>query len=326
MPADLHEDFVPRRGLRNAHLQTLAGSLLRRPSLLPPAEERLFAVEPDVQILAHCHWQPERQKTLTVVIVHGLEGSSESPYVLGNANKAWAAGMNVVRMNMRNCGGSERLAASLYHSGLSSDVGGVARALIADERLPAIALVGYSMGGNLVLKMTGEWGPDAPRELRGTAAVCPGMDLSVSADLLHRGFNRVYEMHFLLSLKQRMRQKARLFPGRYDLGRLRGLHSIRDFDDRITAFYCGFAGAEDYYQRASAARVVDRIAVPTLVIHAQDDPFIAITPETRAKLLANPHIRYLEPEHGGHCAFLADPNGYDGRWAERQILKFLQTL
>ncbi len=100
--------------------------------------------------------------------------------------------------------------------------------------------------------------------------------------------------------------------------------SIREFDDVITARYCGFAGADDYYHRAAAARVVERIARPTLVLHAADDPFIRLLPETRQKMLANPHITLLETAHGGHCAFLAQPNGYDGRWAERQIIHFFR--
>src|SRR5258707_1208856 len=181
------EPFVPRRFLRNRHAQTLAGNFLPRKNNLPEPEERLFHVEEDIQVLCHCHWQAAPERCPTVIIVHGLESSSLSQYVVGAGNKGWAAGMNVVRMNMR---------------------------------------------------------------------------------------------------------------------------------------YCGFTGAQDYYTRSAAARVVDKIAVPALVIHAQDDPFIRLLPETRAKILANPHITLLEPEHGGHCAFLTHPNGYDGRWAERQIIHF----
>ncbi|HLK31547.1 MAG TPA: alpha/beta fold hydrolase, partial [Terriglobales bacterium] len=150
--------FRPRKGLRGAHRQTLASQLLPRRISLPSPETRLFQVEPDVQVLCRCHWQKDRQRSLTVLIVHGLEGSSESQYVLGTAAKALAAGMNAVRMNVRNCGGTEGLGPTLYHSGLSADVGTVARALLADDNLPRLALVGFSMGGNLVLKLAGEWG------------------------------------------------------------------------------------------------------------------------------------------------------------------------
>ena len=321
-------DFRPRRFLRNPHLQTLVAALLPRRNRLPPAEERRIAVEPGVRVLCRCHWQPERAEALTVVLVHGLEGSDRSQYIIGTANKAFAAGMNVVRMNMRNCGGSERLGPTLYHSGLSGDVGAVVRTLIAEERLARMAVAGFSMGGQLVLKLAGEWGRDnsAPPELRAVAAVCPSMDIAPSVDALHQPANRLYEWNFVWSLKGSVRRKARLFPGRYDLRRLGGVRTLRDFDDRVTAFYCGFQGADDYYQRAAAANLVEHIRVPTLLVHALDDPFVRITPPVRAKLLANPHITMVETEHGGHCGFLAaaDRAGYDGRWAERTIVEFLR--
>ena len=304
------------------------GNFLPRRNLLPPPEERLFTVEPDVQVLCRCHWQPERAAAaMTVIIVHGLEGSSESQYVIGTGSKAWAAGMNVVRMNMRNCGDTEHLGPTLYNSSMSADVGAIAKTLVAEDGLQKLAFVGYSMGGNLVLKLLGEWATDAPCEVKAAVGVSPAMDLAPSADALHSRANRMYEWKFLRALRRRMLRKAALYPERYDLRylrRMREMRSLRDFDDLITARYSEFADAEDYYTRAAAARVVDSIAIPTLIIHALDDPFIRVLPETRAKLLANPHVTYLETVRGGHCAFLAAPNGYDGRWAERQAIAFVQ--
>src|SRR5205807_1385928 len=193
----LSEPFVPRRFLRNRHAQTLAGNFLPRKNRLPEGEERVFQVEEDVQVLCHCHWQPDRTKRLTVIILHGLEGSSLSQYVIGTGSKAWAAGMNVVRMNMRNCGGTETLAPTLYHSGLSSDIGSVLRTLLEQKHLQRVGAVGYSMGGNLVLKMAGDWGKDAPRELKAVVGVSPAADLAASADAMHDIDNRMYEWKFL---------------------------------------------------------------------------------------------------------------------------------
>jgi predicted alpha/beta-fold hydrolase len=302
---------------------TLAGNFLPRRSSLPQPEEQLFQVEEDIQVLCQCHWQPEPAGRGTVLIVHGLEGSSESQYVIGTGSKAWNAGMNVVRMNMRNCGGTDHLTPTLYHSGLSSDVGAVLRALVEQKRLARVALVGYSMGGNLVLKLAGDWGRDrtTPPQLKAVAAVSPAADLGPSADAMSEPANRIYEYKFLISLMRRVRRKTELFPERYKMP-ARWPRTIREFDDVVTAPYCGFAGADDYYYRAAAARVLEKIAVPTLMIHALDDPFIRMLPETRATILANPNITLLETEHGGHCAFLAQPNGYDGRWAERQMINF----
>jgi predicted alpha/beta-fold hydrolase len=320
------EPFHPRRPFAGGHAQTIAGNFLPRRNQLPPPEDRLFRVEPDVQVLCHCHWQADRAHAMTLVVVHGLEGSSDSQYVIGTGSKAWLAGMNVVRMNMRNCGGTERLGPTLYNSSMSADVGIIAQTLIAEDGLQKLALVGYSMGGNLILKLLGEWGKDAPLQVKAAVGVSPAMDLAPSADALHDRANRVYEWKFLRGLRRRMLRKAALYPGRYDVRYLRGMRSLRDFDDQITARYCGFRDAQDYYTRAAAARVVDRIAVPTLILHAEDDPFIRVLPETRAKLRHNPHIAYVETARGGHCAFLAEPNGYDGRWAERQAIAFIQRV
>jgi predicted alpha/beta-fold hydrolase len=322
----LGESFHPRRPFVSGHAQTLAGNFLPRRNLLPQPEERLFQVEPEVQVLCHCHWQRERATAMTLIIVHGLEGSSDSQYVIGTGSKAWAVGMNVIRMNMRNCGNTEHLGPTLYNSSMSGDVGAIAETLIAQDSLQKLAFVGYSMGGNLVLKLLGEWGKDAPAQVKAGVGVSPAMDLAPSADALHNRANRLYEWKFLLGLRRRMLRKAALYPDRFDVRYLRGMRSLRDFDDQITARYSEFLNADDYYARAAAARVVDRIAVPTLVLHALDDPFIRVLPDTREKLLRNPHIRYVETKHGGHCAFLAPARGYDGRWAERQAIAFLQRI
>jgi predicted alpha/beta-fold hydrolase len=313
---------VPRRGLRGGHLQTLASFFLPRRITLPSAEARLIEVEPGAQVLCHCHWQPEREGALTVIVVHGLEGSSESQYMLGIAAKGIAAGMNVVRMNQRNCGGTDALSSTLYHSGRSRDVAAVAQNLMDQDRISRFALAGFSMGGNLVLKLAGEWAREGPPQFRAVAAVCPSMNLAASADALHLPANRFYEYYFMWKLRAHFKVKARLSPA-FDTSRLRGLTSLRDFDDKITAYYCGFEGASDYYQRSAAANVVDRIAVPALILHAANDPFIRILPETRQEILSNPSITFVETEDGGHCSFLADPDVDDGRWAERQVVGFL---
>ncbi|HSA93045.1 MAG TPA: alpha/beta fold hydrolase [Terriglobales bacterium] len=316
--------FHPRLGLAGPHRQTIAATFLPRRYRLPPPEERRFKVEEGSEVLCHCHWQADRHAALTVVLVHGLEGSSDSQYVLGTAAKAWAAGMNVVRMNQRNCGGSERLTPTLYHSGLSGDMGAVARALIA-EGLLRLALVGFSMGGNLVTKLAGEWGDGAPPEVLAFAAVSPSMDLAAAADAIHLPENRLYEWNFLRGLERRIRLKVRLFPGRYARESLRWMRSVREFDDQVTARYSGFRDADDYYERSSASRVVDRIARPTLIVHSDDDPFIPLLPLTRVHIRANPNITFLETRRGGHCAFLAPAGDYDGRWAEQTVVEFLSA-
>jgi predicted alpha/beta-fold hydrolase len=326
--------FRPRRFLRNGHLQTIMGNYLRRVDRLPPAVAQLVEVAPGEggqmpsQVLCHCHFQAAeiRSACPTAIIVHGLEGSSDSQYVIGNGNKLWKAGANVIRMNMRNCGDTERLTSTLYHSGLSADVDAVMRFFIAQQRLQSVSVIGYSMGGNLVLKLAGELGAAAPPELKAVVGISPALDLGPSADALHEPLNRIYEIKFLRDLLRRYRYKATLFPEIYDAERAADIGSLREFDDRVTAFYSDFASASDYYHRAAAARVVDRIRVPTLILHALDDPFIRLTAESRGLILANPAITYIETQNGGHCAFLADPDAAssdDGYWAEATLLRFL---
>jgi predicted alpha/beta-fold hydrolase len=320
--------FIPRRGLANAHLQTIVGNFLPRRTQIFHAIAETVEVDPadGSRILCHCQWQPEpvRSARLALVLVHGLEGSSDSRYIRGIAARAFAAGCNVIRMNMRNCGATDHLTTTLYHSGRSADVAAVVDHFTRRHALERVALVGYSMGGNLVLKLAGEWGARPP--LFAVAAVCPAMDLALSADALHAPSNRLYERHFLRNLMRRFHRKAGLFPAIYTVAGLGPIRSIREFDQKIVAPHCGFRDADDYYFRAAAARVVDRIAVPTLILFAADDPFIRLAPETRAAILANPSIRLVETVHGGHCAFLCSSPGDEIHWAEATIVRYFQSL
>jgi uncharacterized protein len=322
--------FQPRRLLRGGHVQTLASFLLPRRIHLPEPEDRIVEVAPGIQVRCWCYWQAaDRKQPLTLIVVHGLEGSTESQYMVGVARHGLAAGMNVVLMNQRNCGGMDHCAPTLYNSSLSADVAAVARHVVDNDGVSRFVLAGFSMGGNLVLKLAGEWGTEGPAEFRAVAAVCPAMDLAASADALHEPANRIYEYYFLMQLFRRFRGKAKLFPKDFDVSRLRGISTLRLFDDRITAHYCGFAGADDYYARAAASNLVERIAVPALILHAANDPFIRVREETRQRMAKNPNITYIETEDGGHCAFLGERNGKagdDGRWAEREVVEFARSV
>ncbi len=279
---------------------------------------------PETAVLCLCHWQPERERRLTVVLLHGLEGSASSGYVLGNAARLWATGCNVVRMNMRSCGGSDALAPTIYHSGRSKDVAAVVEALAA-LGLSRVAVVGYSMGGNLALRYAGQARSPV---LQAVVGVSPLMDLAPSSDALHLPFNRLYERRFLRAMKRRLREKARLFPALYSPlereGVYRRIRSMRDFDGEIVARYGGFQDADDYYEQVRSSRFAGRLRVPTLILHAKDDPFIRTAPATRAALSANSCVSYVETAYGGHCAFLADPMGeHGGRWAEETVARWL---
>ncbi len=291
---------------------------------LPLSQPRYFDVAPGSRVLAHCHWQSRPWEHPTLIALHGLESSSEAHYVRGLAEKAFAAGFNAVRLNQRNCGGTEYLSDSLYHSGLTEDPIAVIRELLDVDRLPAFAVAGYSLGGNLALKLAGDYGANAPPELRAVCAVSPTMDLAVCVDALDEKQNTIYQWHFVRNLKRRMRRKEMAFPGKWSLDALRRIRSIREFDDAYTAPHHGFRDAADYYHRASAMRVIDTISIPTLIITAADDPFVPSGPFKEAAVVNNRNITVRLTPCGGHCGFVEESTGnYDGYWAEREIIEFL---
>src|SRR5437762_785355 len=225
--------FRPR--FAGGHRQTLyAWARPRRFPRLPTPAERFFDVAPDARVLAHCHQHPGDPRQ-TLILLHGLEGSSMAHYMRGVSDKAWAAGWNVVRLNQRNCGGTERLSRGLYHSGLTHDVRFVLRELLEHDGVPAVAVAGYSLGGNLALKLAGELGDDAPAGLVAVCAVSPTMDLAACVQALERKSNIAYQWNFVRNLKGRMRRKAVVSPGLFSLEPLKRIWTVRQFDEAYTA-------------------------------------------------------------------------------------------
>ncbi len=328
--------FEPHPIAPGGHLQTILGSLWRRtysPAVVN-ATEQLIDIEPRTQVLVRCSWHPDRKGRPTALIVHGLEGSDASCYMMGTADKAYAAGWNAVRLNLRNCGGTESLSPTLYNSGMSGDVTAVLRHLVAVEGAEQVGVVGFSLGGNLVLKMAGELGRSAlddRHRIAAVVAVSPAVDLSAAAARLEDFENWLYHFRFVRSLHQRLREKHRHFPDLYDLTKLRGSYTIRDYDTKYIAPMFGFLDAEDYYERASSRHVLGDIAVPALLLHADDDPFIPLTTRVRSAAAPNPNVRIVTVASGGHVGFVAatEPSqraGEDRHWAENRCIEFLQLM
>ena len=320
--------FHARTGLGNAHVMTVFAWAHRRtfPGL-PEPETRLVRVSADTQVRADCHWQNDRQAHPTLVALHGLEGSSTVHYMRGLADKGRRLGWNVVLLNQRNCGGTEHLTPGLYHSGLTDDPRAVIRALAASDGLSTFAVVGYSLGGNLAMKLAGELAdaPDLP--LVAAVAVCPTIDLPRCVAAIERRRNLIYEFNFVRNLKARMRRKDLAWPGAFDLSELDRIRTIREFDDRYTAPHHGFGDAATYYHRASAMRIVDRIRIPTLVLSAEDDPFVPPTQFAEPVIRDNPHVRVCLSARGGHCAFVTRRGTEgDSYWAEAEALRFLTAV
>lgn len=318
-------DFTPAQWLSNPHLMTLIPRYWPRnhPQRPIPQSTRLFTTEPGTQLLGLCHWQRNIVDAPTLVLIHGLEGSANSHYMQGIARKAYEAGFNVVRMNQRTCGGTDHLCPGLYNSGLSSDYRLIVRQLATQDQLHTIWLVGYSMGGNLVLKAAGELGRSDPA-LAGVAAISPTIDPTLCVAALEHPRNRLYHWHFLSQLKARMKRKAKLFPGKWDLSPLKIIKSITEFDACYTAPDGGYRNVTDYYDRAGARHVLSEIAVPTLIITAQDDPFIPASMFDNPEIRHNQNILTMMPHHGGHCGFFQKCSaGGDRFWAEQKIMELL---
>ena len=320
--------FVPRASLQSGHKMTLfSWGNPRYFTRLPAPLRRYFDVDDDARVVADCHWQPQPWTRPTILALHGLNGSSDAHYMKGIAAKAFACGMNVVRLNQRNCGDTEHLSAGLFHSGLTHDARQVIAELIAVDGLTSIAVAGYSLGGNLALKLAAEYGDEAPRQLLGVAAVSPIIEIGECVKALEQPGNGLYQWNFVKDLKRRMRRKARFWPGRFDLSKLAKVRTVREFDEVYTAPYFGFDGATDYYHRASAMRIIDRVRVPALVMTAEDDPFVPAEPFRDPKIAGNSQIEVAISAHGGHCGFVGDSSAEDdGYWAENQIVDFVATL
>jgi predicted alpha/beta-fold hydrolase len=321
--------FIPHPAIKNAHAQTIAGTLIPRrfKSIEERSEPRVFDTDPGARVLAQCAWQPDRKSKPTIIIAHGMEGSTESRYMLGTAEKALEAGFNAVRVNYRNCGGTEHLTHTLYHAGLTDDIRHIVSELVERDGLREIYLAGFSLGGNIVLKLAGEYGTLTPAAIRGVVAISASIDLASCADAIELRKNIIYNTRFVKSLRDRMRLKATLFPERYDPSLLRGIRTIRQFDDTYVAPHCGFRDSADYYERSSALRVMDRIAIPTLIIHAKDDPLIPFAPLRRTEVIANPNVTVLAPDQGGHVGFIsANGEGEERFWAEATTIRFIEMI
>lgn len=236
------------------------------------------------------------------MFLHGLEGSAEAGYIASFAQAALLRGFGVHRMNLRTCGGTEELCETMYHSGLTVDTRFVLERL--QERRPEPRfLVGFSLGGNVALKLAGELGHTSL--LSGVCAVSTPIDLAACVRAIDKRSNYLYARRFLDRLKSRVRRKSKVTPGLYTLEGLEEVRTIWEFDDRFTAPLFGFGSAANYYATQSAIRYLDAIRVPTLVITAKDDPLVAFELYSHPAFSSNPSITLAATEHGGHLGFIS---------------------
>ncbi len=284
---------------RNPHLQTIAGHLWRRygEETRFPLRDRLYRTEPEVEVLVQSQY-PQGRPLGEIVMVHGLEGSGESGYIRSLSGAALRAGFAAHRFHMRTCGGTERLCRTLYHAGLTSDLLFVLRQFAREGRGP-VFLVGFSLGGNVVLKLAGELAETARPLLRGVCAVSAPLDLAACSRRIAALDNRLYEHRFVRRMRVRL-----CATGRYRRADFDGLRSVMEIDDRITAPSFGFGNAAHYYNTQSASRFLQTIRVPTLLIHAKDDTLVPFSCVTTNPALPNPCVELVASENGGHLGFI----------------------
>ena len=319
--SDWHLQFRPL--FRNGDLQTIVGRYWPRnlDDRRFPTVSKLFRTEPDTQVLAKFN-APHRggvpAQRPTVLAIHGLTACDRAPYMLSSAQIALESGFDAVRLNVRNCGGTEHLCNTLYHSGLTVDL----RAVVEQLAPRPLYLLGFSMGGNIALKLAGEWGSAVPEHVRGLCSISAPIELAVCSRHIGLRRNFIYERRFLLQLRDAVRRKNAATPGLFADPRVAEVSSIWEFDERVTAPACGFKDAADYYRQSSAAGYLGEIRVPTLLIQARDDPFIPFGVYDVPSLQENRYLTLLSPDHGGHVAFLG--RGSARFWAIQQAVRFFE--
>lgn len=302
--------------LRSPHLQTIAGHLWKRPDAAAefPVERRLYRTEPDVQVLV-CSQRPHGKARGEIFMVHGLEGSGEAGYIRSLSVAALRAGFAAHRFHMRTCGGTEHLCRTLYHAGLTSDLLAVLREFRKDGRAPAF-LAGFSLGGNVVLKLAGEMGESARDYVQGICTVSAPLDLAACSRRMAERDNRVYEARFVRAMRKRL-----CATGRYQMGEFEGLRSVLELDDRFTAPSFGFGNAANYYRTQYAVGYLAGLRVPALLIQAKDDTFVPFAIYESAAVRSNPWIQLMATDHGGHLGFIG--RGPNRLWSDEAIMEWI---
>ena len=315
--------YRPAWWIPGAHARTLWGKFMRRPVHLPTRRERWSTADDDFLDLHRLDAPPGAPRLL---ILHGLEGTVRSHYAGGLLEEARRRGWAADLLIFRSCGDEPNRALRFYHSGETSDLDAVVRRLIADDPARPLLLVGVSLGGNVLLKWLGEQGSGTPKQVKGAAAISVPFDLARGSRRLDRGFSRLYQAHFLRTLRRKALGKSERFPHAIAADVVRGARTLYEFDDLVTAPVHGFRDADDYYTQSSSLRWLARIRTHTLLLSARDDPFLPpeVLDEVRVIARANPALHLEFVERGGHVGFISGRLPWRPEYyAERSVGDFL---
>ncbi|MFK7810348.1 MAG: YheT family hydrolase [Saprospiraceae bacterium] len=316
MPILNADNYRPGFPFRNPHINTIFPPVFRKIEQPSFVRERLNTVDDD---FLDVDWLKKGHRRLAI-LCHGLEGSSDSQYIKGTANLLHKREWDVLAMNYRSCSGEINLQYRMYHSGATDDLHFVVNEVeIAYEE---IVLIGFSLGGNLVLKYSNDGIYELSQKIKKTVAVSVPVDLGGAAVEIMKPKNKIYERRFLKSLGDKALAKSRQFPDRFPMDNYKKVKNLRDFDEYFTGPIHGFAGAEDYYTRCSALQFLNNVRFPTLILNAQDDTFLSESCYPRDLAKANEFLFLSVPKYGGHVGFTI--LGADHYWEELQIAAFIE--
>ncbi|MFT4901731.1 MAG: putative alpha/beta-fold hydrolase [Lentimonas sp.] len=319
MPYLHSSSYCPPPGFAHGHLQTIFPSLFRKTPLITQQRERIETPDGDFIDL---DWGPNPGTSKLAILSHGLEGNSRRSYMQGMARALTAAGWQVLAWNFRGCSGEPNRSLQSYHSGSTGDLNTVIQHANALQRHAEIALVGFSLGGNITLKFLGDYAPELNPKICAAVAFSVTCDLSSSAQQLASWQNRIYMQRFLKTLRQKVREKALRFPQQLSLEGLRHIKSFREFDDAYTGPIHGYRDAADYWAQCSSLNSLEQIQVPALLINAADDPFLSRSCFPVELARSHGYFHFEAPRSGGHMGFVTF-NRARQYWSEQRAVEFL---
>lgn len=320
MPVHSSPPYKPAVFFLGPHIETLTPYLLRKVANPPYRRERVELPDGDFLDL---DWTTSSHNKL-LILCHGLEGSSQSQYMKGMTKAASLNGYDVVCINFRSCSGELNRKLRLYHHGEITDLTFIVDQILDRDRYRSISLCGFSLGGNVILKYLGTLGSQVPDLIHSAVAVSVPCDLASSSEALDQWYNYLYTRRFMGSLKSKFEQKDQLFPGIIEMEKYDRIKTWQEFDDTFTTKVTGFANAEEYYQQGSANNFIRGIHVPTLIINAKNDPFLA-EPSYPESICRDLNHVYLEmPRYGGHVGFWFP--SHQRSFAEERVIDFIKQV